>query len=153
MKDSIVVHLNFKSGSMFPFDCNFVTNAENPHSQRYDVAKGKSIFCFLRHFWVLQNFIKLTFRCKIFKVLSLVSSMNSFNFDGSKFNESMCVRNWLEYTKNSERSNHQKRSWIDPAVIEYGQKSNLSTIVYWFQNFLVSRWIRTIYQTWIVPLK
>ena len=40
----------------------------------------------------------------------VVSSMNWFKFVVGKCNESMCARNGLKTTKNSERSNHQRRS-------------------------------------------
>ena len=82
-----------------------LTSAENPHSQRYDVAKGRIVF---KAFWdnsgysceaCVQNLIKLTLGYNIFNVVSLVSSMNWFISDVNKFNESMSVRNGLETHK------------------------------------------------------
>ena len=56
------------------------------------------------------------------------------------FDEAMCARLGLEtHEKPLNVKNHQSRIKIGPALIEYDQKSNLSTVVYLFQHFLVSR--------------
>lgn len=71
------------------------TRAENPHSQRYDVANGKITFKAFSDSSgysceaCIQNWIKLTLACNIFSVVSLVSSMIWFNSDVDKFNESI----------------------------------------------------------------
>jgi len=44
----------------------------------------------------IQNFIKLTFGCNIFNVVSLVSSRDWFNSDVGKFNYSTFAINKLE---------------------------------------------------------